>query len=279
MVMASSENRTWYIYCHTAPNGKRYIGQTCQEPEKRWANGHGYRDQLHFKRAIDKYGWDNFKHSILCSVSCKEYADFLEQWFIEKWDTFNPEHGYNHTKGGGGNLGRVPSEEERRKISECQKGKTIPNDVRQKISQALKDGYASGRIEAPSMSEEARKKMSEDRTGSGNPMYGVHHSAKTRAQMSRSRTGIPHTTEWRENISAARYASDKIPRRAVNQYTVDGALIAQYRSIKEASEATGIVSTHIYGCCNHLNWTAKGTIWRYQDRPETFPPQQTGLFS
>lgn len=28
------------VYMHTLPNGKRYVGITKQEPEKRWLNGY-----------------------------------------------------------------------------------------------------------------------------------------------------------------------------------------------------------------------------------------------
>lgn len=270
-------SRTWYIYCHTAPNGKRYIGQTCQEPEKRWANGHGYKGQQHFKRAIDKYGWDNFKHVVLCTVSSKENADFLEQWFIEKWDTFNPEHGYNHTKGGGGCPGHKPSPETLEKLRAANAGRSPTKEQRRQISETLKRRYANGEIVAVGMSEEARKRMSESRTGSGNPMYGKTHTKEAARRIKEFHTGRKRSDETKQKISEARYASEKIPRRAVNQYTPDGVLVAQYRSIKEASIATDTVSQQIRGCCTHLHWQAKGFLWRYQDQPETFPAQQMGL--
>lgn len=75
------------------------------KPEKRWQNGRGYSGQQYFKRAIDKYGWDNIDHVVLCSVSSKENADFLERWFIKKYDTTNSDRGYNCSKGGAGPLG------------------------------------------------------------------------------------------------------------------------------------------------------------------------------
>ena len=53
------------VYCHTNKiNGKRYVGITKQKPETRWNNGKGYSTQ-YFKRAIDKYGWEEFTHEIL----------------------------------------------------------------------------------------------------------------------------------------------------------------------------------------------------------------------
>lgn len=271
--------RTFYIYCHTAPNGKRYVGQTCQQPERRWGEGRGYRGQEHFKRAIDKYGWDNFEHVVLCSVSSKEYADFLEQWFIEKWDTFNSEHGYNHTKGGGGCLGHKLSAEALMKLRQANMGRTLSGDSRKKISTTLKRKYASGEIQAVGMSEDARAKMSAERMGKGNPMYGRHQTEEVRERIGAASRGKKRPTEWKQNISKGRFESEKIKRRAVNQYTTDGTLVAQYRSIKEASDATGIACPNIQSCCIHLNWTVKGTVWRYQDAPETFPPRQMGLFS
>ena len=43
------------VYMHKNKiNGKIYIGQTCQEPERRWMNGEGYKTQSLFYNAIKK---------------------------------------------------------------------------------------------------------------------------------------------------------------------------------------------------------------------------------
>ena len=36
------------VYKHTCPNGKVYIGITCQNPIKRWKGGSGYKNNKHF---------------------------------------------------------------------------------------------------------------------------------------------------------------------------------------------------------------------------------------
>lgn len=263
--MASKPKRTFYIYCHTSPSGKRYIGQTCQKPSSRWSHGHGYRNNTHFSNAIEKYGWENFKHEYLCVVHYKSVADLFEQHYIAKYDTFNQDHGYNLTKGGGGTLGTSMTEDNKRKLIESRRNAVFTSEQRKHISETLKEGYASGRIPKPSMSEEARERMSRDRTGEGNPMYGKHHSPEAVASMIAKRTGLKKSDETRKRISESRYKSTKIKRRQVCQLDLDGSLIATYRSIKEASDATGLFASNIGDCCRKPHRTTGGYRWRYQD--------------
>lgn len=86
------------VYCHTFPNGKKYIGITKTNVEKRWNNGFGYSSQPKMAKAINKYGWDNVKHEVLAVGLTKELANQLEQYYIAKYDSFV--NGYNSTIGG-----------------------------------------------------------------------------------------------------------------------------------------------------------------------------------
>ena len=88
-----------YIHINKA-NGKMYVGQTCQNPEKRWQNGNGYQHSSYFYHAIKKYGWDSFEHEIIASNLTKEEADNFERLLIEKLDTLNHDRGYNIKIGG-----------------------------------------------------------------------------------------------------------------------------------------------------------------------------------
>lgn len=51
----------------------------------------------------------------------------------------------------------------------------------------------------------------------------------------------------------------------VKQYSKDGTFIAQYNSIKEASEATGIIKSGISNCVLGLSLSSGGYIWKYDD--------------
>lgn len=112
----------YLIYCHTNKfNGKRYIGQTSQTVEKRWQNGCGYRIGTYIRKAIDKYGWENFDHEILETDLTLEEANEREKYYIALYNTYNSEYGYNLTFGG--NNGS-PNDEVRMVLSEKAKKRT-----------------------------------------------------------------------------------------------------------------------------------------------------------
>lgn len=101
-------------------NGKRYIGITSQKPTKRWQNGYGYRESPRFFNAILKYGWDTFRHEILYTDLTKDKAEQLEIELIAKYNTLDPQNGYNLDPGGGGTSS--PTEEVRLKMSAARLG-------------------------------------------------------------------------------------------------------------------------------------------------------------
>lgn len=136
-------NGIWTLYCHKNKiNNKRYFGITCQEPENRWMNGHGYAGHLPIGRAIKKYGWDNFEHIIIFKNLIESDAKKLEVLYIAMYETQSDEYGYNLTCGGDGVCGLEWSDESRRKMSIRMSGENHPNfgkhlslETRRKISE------------------------------------------------------------------------------------------------------------------------------------------------
>jgi hypothetical protein len=98
--------KNYVVYCHTTPDGKKYIGITSlNPPSKRFANGLGYRTQTVFYRAIQKYGWENIDHTIILENLTYNEAKEKEQYYIALFKTNcnryrNPTYGYNMDDGG-----------------------------------------------------------------------------------------------------------------------------------------------------------------------------------
>lgn len=97
MKAGSFVNKNYCVYEHIFPNGKKYIGISC-DAEKRWRNGKGYETQPKIARAINKYGWENVTHNIIIDGISKEQAETLERYLIAELKTID--HGYNTSTGG-----------------------------------------------------------------------------------------------------------------------------------------------------------------------------------
>lgn len=124
-------------------NGKKYIGQTSQSPNERWKNGNGYYNQGAIWDAIQKYGWENFTHTILeDNILTQKEANEKEQKYIKIYDCLAKNHkGYNISEGGSNGYplaGKTPEElkiyaEKQRQIS---KQRFIDNpELKNKMSQ------------------------------------------------------------------------------------------------------------------------------------------------
>ena len=105
--------QNYYVYRHTSPSGKIYIGITFRNPKVRWGkNGIYYKSNVKFYNAILKYGWDNIKHEVLLSKCTKEEAIVFEKLLIAH---------YNIADGGEGSTGVHRSKEFCEKQSERMK--------------------------------------------------------------------------------------------------------------------------------------------------------------
>lgn len=242
-----------FIYTHTSPSGKVYVGQTVNL-KKRWGyNGEHYTTkkkdgsfiQASFARAIEKYGWKNFKHNIILENVSKSEADYAEKYLI-KWYKI---HGlsYNITDGGEGCCGvhRVFSEEERRKISE-RVSKNPPMKGKHHTPEALAKIIAANRNrvytqeQRAAMAERARKNLA-----------GCSSTPEVRKRLSEYRKSHPET--WIGGWN----------KQAVHQYDLKGNYIASYPSAMDAAAAIGRnINGDIGKCANGGAASAGGYLWR-----------------
>ena len=94
------EKINYKVYMHISPSGKKYIGITKQSLKKRFDNGRGYKGCFRFKKAIDKYGWENIEHILLKDNLTQAEAKKMEIDLISKYKTTDNRFGYNCSIGG-----------------------------------------------------------------------------------------------------------------------------------------------------------------------------------
>lgn len=130
-------------------NGKVYVGQTWQKLQYRFGNnGQGYVECTYLNNAIKKYGWEVFKHQILCTTTSQEEANEKEDFFIKLFDSRNSNFGYNIKEGGSN--GKL-SKETKQKLSIIFKGENNPffgkshnNEIKSIISDTAKQNHILG---------------------------------------------------------------------------------------------------------------------------------------
>ena len=163
------EERNYKVYMHTnLINNKKYIGITRLEVEKRFLKGRGYKGNIYFYNAIQKYGWDNFKHEVLLCNLTKEQAEMFEIELIKYYKATNPEFGYNIDAGG--SVGSPLSESAKRKISLKNKGRIRTKEEREKHRQIHLGMHHTDEIRRKISNTMKEKRLN---VGESNPMFGT----------------------------------------------------------------------------------------------------------
>jgi len=109
-------------------NGRKYIGQS-RGKFKTWYLGSG----IILKRAIEKYGKQNFHVNLLDTAKSKNELNKLEILYIEKYNCISSKIYYNLHEGGiGGDTfsGKKHKISSRKKMSMSKKGKPSPHKGR-----------------------------------------------------------------------------------------------------------------------------------------------------
>lgn len=210
------------VYCiENTINCKLYIGSAVNIKE-RWKihkvrlNNNKHHSP-HLQAAWNKYGSGCFVFKVLEVVPDKHDLIKREQWWMDIFETYKPEYGYNVCHTAGSTLGkklseehkqklieanksRKWSEETRRKMSEAHKGKKLSEETLQKLrNKKLSEEHKQRLIEAhkgKKCSEETRRKISES-----NKL--VWQNEEYRKKMREIMTPIWQSKERSQNISRA----------------------------------------------------------------------------
>lgn len=262
--MISTDNsKKFTVYMHISPSNKKYIGITCQRVKKRWRRGKGYENNSHFFNAINKYGWDSFKHIIIKNNLIRKEACTLEKKLIKKYNTTDCNFGYNKSIGGElSSLGFKHSEELNIKQSKRQLVEFGGKNANSKeVYQYTIDGKF---IAYYGSLNYAQRKTGV--SNSGISMCCRNKTLQAGGYIWRFSTDIKSLKEIvkrnKEKTALPGYKGSKI----VIQYDLDGNKIKEFPSAVVASKETGTDDSSISNVCCGREKTANGFIWKFKEK-------------
>jgi len=281
-----------FIYIATnLINSKKYIGQ--RKYSRGWKSYVGSGTAI--KKAIKKYGRENFSRDIICFADNKKELNKLEEYYIELYHAVISHEYYNLKEGGdSGNPWSGKSEDEIKEI--CKKisnnnskywsGKQRNNETKKKISQTKTGKYIGEKhpFYGGHHSEESKKKMSEANIGRPAHNKGKSMSKEQRQKLIEIRTGTHHTEETKQKMSEVRrgennpmyrkqFSESHKKKISQNHYckgkfgfdnpssipVICITTLNIYASATDAERKTGINSKSICGCCKHKRKSAGKT--------------------
>jgi len=237
---------------YTSPSGKKYVGQTWGEENRKRSHKYFNKSKTIFSNAIRKYGYDNIKYEVLhYGVETQDELNKLECIYIELHNTIYP-NGYN-MKHGGSN-GKL-LEETRYKIS--------------KITKELwnNEDYRNRNIESKHLmyTEEYRKKISEKSKSKCNDEYKEIFKKRMNDFWSKTENRIKHSEkekikwsnpDFRNKMSESRQRINTTEQFRIKSSLVQKRFIVKcietgivYRSARMAAEQNNTNASGIMRCC------------------------------
>lgn len=241
-------NKLFTVYIHISPSWKYYVGLTSAKNVKnRWGkNGNGYKTQ-YFRRAIDKYGWENFIHIVVRNNLTQKDASNLEKLLIKQLKSNDSKYGYNISNGGEATfLGLHHTEQAKRKIAERFLDPVNQYDLNGKLIKSWNSIREAGRI------------LDIDSSSIAKCCKGFYKTSKNYV--------------WRyigdtfDKYNLKKYQQPK-RRVKVKQFTTSGELLRIWESVSAASLSINTSTSSIISCCKGKKGrkTVKGYVWRYLD--------------
>lgn len=222
--------RTYHIYKATnLINGKSYIGKTNQIRSRIWQHLRRYeKEDCLFHRELEKYGENNFSWEILDETDTEEKSIELEKKYIKQFNTIKP-FGYNMNKGGVGGHNARPVV--------CLEFDGTYVKRYDSAGDAKMDGFNDSDILLCCKNKQQRVKdklfMFED--------------------------------EYLQNGAKTYKKPKPNGMKAIIQCDCNGNMIAEYQSVKEASEKAGILRSRISSVLTEKTKHAHGYIFVYKE--------------
>lgn len=272
------KNAFGFIYITTnLINKKKYIGQKkIVKNDSHWKTYLGSGNAL--KKAVTKYGKENFDRKIIDIAFSFEELNKLELFYTKAFSVVTDREWYNLCYGGGGIKGIVGlkrTEETKQKLREAKLGEKNPN---------------YGRVYSEAEIQRLRDKMSGEgnpmycRSGELSPNYGKTFSEETREKIRQATLGEKNHNygrrmpeEQKEKLREYNRINGNPHSKITAQYSLDGTLIKVFPNAAQASTETNISHSSICAVCRGKRKVAGGFIWRYYEKQEDVLEKLTDL--
>jgi len=256
------------IKCKLEPY-KEYIGQTVHENFQIRLNGHmsdvknGRRRHLY--NSIRKYGWDQFQIQILHNFTrdgnWQERLDRLEIHEIDQRGTLSP-NGYNNERGG--NKNKVLHEDTKELMSSVRSGERHHMFGKHHQDYAKELLKEANRKEVQQWSKDGTQLLrtfgSVDEAAGDDKDLAVNIGRVCNGKEGRKTAGGFH---WKFVNEEDVQTNEPLKFTKIQQWSFDlNTLIAEYDTIREASEKSGAGSGRISKCCKGTSRSAGGFKWK-----------------
>lgn len=279
------------VYCHTFPNGKKYIGLTKTSEDARWKNGKGYKTCPLVNRAIEKYGWENVKHEFIAEARTKSEAESLERMYIKEFRTNNGKYGYNILPGGDVATNEL-TDDMRKKLGNGWRGKHRTEEEKIAISRGVKERFkrpeSNGHF-GMKASDETKSKMSATHKKRWDEELRHQATARMKKRMSdpeykkrivdnlmkhppKPKPMSEETKQKLRDINTGRWINEKSPTsKRIVQLSKNGAYIRTWANAGEAERAGIALRVNIGKVCLHYPHchTAGGYKWEFEENYKT----------
>lgn len=243
-------------------NGKIYIGQTINSINLRWQQHLSKNENCRvLKRAINKYGKENFIIEEIDGANNLSELNYLEKHYILTLDSLSPK-GYN-LREGGSNGGKC-SEDTKKKMSEAQKKwKRPPRNPEKEKNRIKKLKEAVCRKIVDCSTGRIYKSIKECSLDLDIPASNISFALKNKNSLCRGKF-FKYFKEWdgriiKEKISGkGAYQSKKLRKI----YCINNKQV--YKNIKEASNNLGLNKDSLRRYVRE-NREYKGYLFKYID--------------
>jgi group I intron endonuclease len=230
---------------HNKINSKKYIGSDSNNNPKYFGSG------TYIKKAIKKYGKENFEKVILNEVNDLSLMKELEEYWINYFNAYDNPLFYNATKYSAG-ITKYP-EDKKINVSNANKGNKYHLGFSQTEYQKSQTRLANlGRKQSQNEKDQRSKSMLGNKYALGNIF-----SLESREKISKAKIGCICSNETKQKISNKN-------NKPVLQYTKDGEFIKEWKSAKEVCRHFNITSIHR----SLISWNnnSKGFKWKFKNQ-------------